>query len=261
MTRSSGPRKTANLSESIHHQLNMYALAAGAAGVSLVALAQLAEANIVYTSSHIHINPKTGTVWLDLNHDGIRDFRFNAASLLTHSGFFRSSLVVTPVQQPNRVWAVHTNHGYTCAAALPPGSIVGPRSPFQPGHSHMTMARASGETSVGSATLCPWVHVSQAYLGLKFVVKGKIHFGWARVKMVAGSGFPAVITGYAYETTPFKAIITGKTKGPEDESGVDQLNPSSLTAPTPETAPLGLLALGSPGLSIWRRKESVGATQ
>jgi hypothetical protein len=32
MKRLSGPRTTANLSESVHHQLNMYALAATAAG-------------------------------------------------------------------------------------------------------------------------------------------------------------------------------------------------------------------------------------
>jgi hypothetical protein len=51
MKRSSGPRKTANFSRSIHQQLNMYALAAGAAGVGVLALAQPAEAKIVYTAN------------------------------------------------------------------------------------------------------------------------------------------------------------------------------------------------------------------
>jgi hypothetical protein len=37
MKRSSGPRKTADLSKSVHQQLSMYALAAGAAGVSALA--------------------------------------------------------------------------------------------------------------------------------------------------------------------------------------------------------------------------------
>jgi hypothetical protein len=36
MKRVSGPRKTANLSESVHQRLNMCALAAGAAGVSSI---------------------------------------------------------------------------------------------------------------------------------------------------------------------------------------------------------------------------------
>jgi len=39
MNHSSGPRKTANLSKSTHQQLTMYALAASAAGVTLLALA------------------------------------------------------------------------------------------------------------------------------------------------------------------------------------------------------------------------------
>ena len=37
MRRSTGPRKTANLSESIQKRLNMYVLVAGAAGVGMLA--------------------------------------------------------------------------------------------------------------------------------------------------------------------------------------------------------------------------------
>jgi len=114
------------------------------------------------------------------------------------------------------------------------------------------MARVSGETGVGSASLCPWVDVRQAYLGLKFVVKGKIHFGWARIKMIGGLGFPAVITGYAYETIPNKSIVTGKTKGP-DEISVEGMDSARTT---PESGTLGALAIGAPGLAIWRRKET-----
>jgi hypothetical protein len=36
MTHSSGPRKTANLSDSVHQQLNMHAIAAGAVGVGML---------------------------------------------------------------------------------------------------------------------------------------------------------------------------------------------------------------------------------
>jgi hypothetical protein len=72
MNRSSGPRKTANLSDSVHHQLNKYALAAGAAGVGALALAQPAGAKIVYTPAHIGIGLRK--VGIDLNHDGITDF-------------------------------------------------------------------------------------------------------------------------------------------------------------------------------------------
>jgi hypothetical protein len=53
MKRSSGPRKTASdLSESVHQQINMYAIAAAAAGVGVLAFAQPSEAKIVYPPAH-----------------------------------------------------------------------------------------------------------------------------------------------------------------------------------------------------------------
>jgi hypothetical protein len=63
MNRSSTPRKTACLSKSVHQQLNMYAIAAGAAGV--LALAGPAEAKIIYTQTHVVIgtNPPPTLVW------------------------------------------------------------------------------------------------------------------------------------------------------------------------------------------------------
>ena len=45
---SSRPRKTADLPDSIHQQLSMYAIAAGAAGVGVLAMAQSVEAKIIY---------------------------------------------------------------------------------------------------------------------------------------------------------------------------------------------------------------------
>jgi hypothetical protein len=57
MKRSS--RKMADLPESIHKQLNMYSLAAGAAGVSLLALAQPSAAKVVYRPTLVNIPPNT----------------------------------------------------------------------------------------------------------------------------------------------------------------------------------------------------------
>lgn len=59
------------LSNSTEHRASLYSMAAAAAGVSLMALASSAEAKVVITT-HISI-PVTGTVSLDLNHDGISD--------------------------------------------------------------------------------------------------------------------------------------------------------------------------------------------
>lgn len=63
--RSSAPSNTVSLSESVSHQLNMYVLAASAAGVGMLALAQPAEAKIVYTKAH-HVIGTDGVYLLDL---------------------------------------------------------------------------------------------------------------------------------------------------------------------------------------------------
>jgi hypothetical protein len=71
----------------------------------------------------------------------------------------------------------------------------------------------------------------------------------------------AVLAGYAYEAIPNKSIVTGKTKGLDDVSNVAQPSPAALHAPTHQPASLGLLAMGAPALSIWRRKEFAGFPQ
>jgi hypothetical protein len=63
----------------------------------------------------------------------------------------------------------------------------------------------------------------------------------------------ALLTGYAYETIPNKPIVTGETKGPDATTeGPDAM----LTAPTSRPLSLGLLAMGAPGISVRRRKET-----
>jgi hypothetical protein len=62
------------VSKSVHKRLDLYALAAGTAGVSVLALAPLAAGEIVYTPT----NQKIGfnvPFELDLNNDGIGDFQ------------------------------------------------------------------------------------------------------------------------------------------------------------------------------------------
>jgi hypothetical protein len=95
---------------------------------------------------------------------------------------------------------------------------------------------------------------------LKFTIKGKTHFGWARLNLTFTSKhlIDAVLTGYAYETIPGKAIVAGQTKGPDDSSIAPT---ASLAVPAREPATLGKLALGAPALSIWRREELAGAAR
>jgi hypothetical protein len=246
-------RPVCNLSQPINQRLNAYALAAGAAGVGMLALAHPAEAKIVYTSAHIPIVQDGGPVELDLNHDGINDFQFSNAytteRMRPPEGYHQSSLNVYPAQASNRVRAAVIK-GQTGAAALPAGKYVGPHSPFEPGQSELNMWACAGGTSGGGCG-GPWLKKKQAYLGLEFVIKGEIHFGWAHVQL-AGESSPTII-GYAYETIPNRPIITGQTKG-TNETNL-KVPEAALTVPARQPASLGLLALGSRGLPIWRRKD------
>ncbi len=80
----------------------------------------------------------------------------------------------------------------------------------------------------------PWLNVKNRYLGLKFIIKGKDHFGWARLTT---TGRIALLTGYAYETIPNKPIIAGKTKGPERHHG-STLQSRGLSSGIVETSPV-----------------------
>jgi hypothetical protein len=85
MRRSTRPREAVSLSKSVQHQVNMYALAASAAGVNMLALSQSADAKIVYTPAH-HLMRVNQSYNLDLNHDGTTDFRLtNKSSTFGHS--------------------------------------------------------------------------------------------------------------------------------------------------------------------------------
>jgi hypothetical protein len=227
------PRKTCSLPESVQQQLNMYALAASAAGVGILALAVPAEARIVYTSAH-HVIAEGSHYNLDLNHDGITDFTLQAQITHTtsYSGFFASLSAVPAAGNGVEGWT-----GYApWASALKAGGRIGSQQYF-PGK---VMALYCSPFCSGGPS-GSWVNVNKRYLGLKLKVGGKTHYGWARLNVtVQGSSIVGTLTGYAYETVPGKPIRAGETKD-DDEATV-------------QPASLGHLAQGASALSAWRSK-------
>jgi len=188
------PRTPSRLSDSIHHQLNLYALAAGAAGVGVLALAQPAEAKIIYTPAHITIGPHF-TYQLDLNRDGIYDFWiFNLSATTTP---WWDYVRAKPLNSGNGIW-VQGARG-TFAAALPAGVRVGAdKARFAGGTPLMAIGGYPGSSWTSSG---PWKNVSNRYLGLKFLIKRKPHYGWARLSVrIVKPYVYAALTGYAYET-------------------------------------------------------------
>jgi hypothetical protein len=235
----------ARLTTQLEKNLLAYAVAASAAGVGILALAQPTEAKIVCTHTHQKIS---GQFNLDVNHDGVVDFTFYVGYGDHNSGAF-----IDPLYQGNQVWGIGQY-----ASALFAGARIGPSGKFQKDHDIMASVGATG--CGASWSLGPWRNVTDRYLGLKFYsVNGDIHYGWARLSVTMRPKVTATLTSYAYQTIPNKPIIAGKTHGPDDMS-VEESD-AAVIKPTAEPATLGALALGARGLFIWRREESVASTR
>ena len=93
-------------------------------------------------------------------------------------------------------------------------------------------------------TIGPWRNVTTRYLGLKFKINGKFHYGWARLSVKA-------LKGQFLRSPPFSPVclralssvrrsrLTRPTNGPDDPEPVPSLN-----LLTPVAATLGAFATG-----------------
>jgi hypothetical protein len=218
-------RKTFRISDSLNRQLDTYARVASAAGVSVLALAGAAEAKVVYTETYqvTHTFP----LYIDLNHDGIKDFLMRTSFYKGSSGL-EIGLDVSGYRNANNVVAgrrLSSGSGYffSAASALRSGARIGPKGNFSV---RFPIMAAELFTGVGSqySDLGRWVGkgkgVTNRYLGLKFVIDGEVHYGWARLSVTLGhdrqvGDVSGTLTGYAYETIPGKPIIAGRITGPD----------------------------------------------
>jgi hypothetical protein len=162
---------------------------------------------------------------LDLNHDGLTDFVFanfwGLSSSFTHAGF--------SVNYSFRKNEVLAGTG-ACAVGVANGKTIGPNHGFRTVNAYLDAYGGSG-----SHVTCPWADEHVHYLGLKFSIQGKTHYGWARFQQQfrgGTQGLTLLLSGYAYESVPNKPIVAGKTKGAD-----------VVTMPL-DTGTLGHLALG-----------------
>src|SRR5580704_6820949 len=233
-------RKTFKISDSLNRKLNTYAQVASAAGVSVLALAGPSHAEVVYTETY-QVTHTSYPLYIDLSHDGIKDFLLRTTFYAGTTGL-EVGLVASGYHNTNNVVAGRrfSRSGYfvSAASALPAGARIGPKGNFSVPFPFMAEELFDG---VGSqySDLGLWVGkgagVKDRYLGLKFVVDGEVHYGWARLSVTLGhhrqfDDVSGTLTGYAYETVPDKPIVAGQITGPD------------VITMQPET--LGGLALG-----------------
>ena len=227
-------RKSFKISDSLNRQLNTYALAASAAGVSVLALARASEAKVVYTETH-QVTHADFPLYIDLNHDGIKDFLLRA-TYYAGTAYFKVGLDASGYRNNNAVAggrSSRSSYFFSAAYALPAGARIGPKRKFPVHHPFMAEELFNRVHTSQYSDLGPWAGkgkgVTDRYLGLKFVVGGEVHYGWARLSVTLGhhrqyGDVSGTLTGYAYETVPNKAIIAGQITGPN----VITLQPEAL---------------------------------
>jgi hypothetical protein len=239
MTESTNQRTKTAVHPKLEKSLAAYFAAIGAAGAGVLA-AQPAQAKVVYTPANTVISETQ----VDLNHDGVADFTIGLFP--GYYGTHTELMDATPLVQGN---AIRSNGGGAAVGFF--GVPVGPGQKFgTTSYSGHGVFMAGFFQYSHTSFFGPWANATNRYLGFKFLIDGQVHFGWARLTVSSING--AVLTGYAYETIPNKAIIEGHTSGPEK---ADAFAPANLLTPGAKPATLGMLARGADGLALWRREE------
>jgi hypothetical protein len=178
----------------------------------MLALARSAEAKIVYTTTHVVID-RVGHYNLQLNHSNITDFRIGIISSPHCADSCFQLLYVKPAtgsgQQVGYFGKSFTHEPF--ATPMKQGSVIAPKA-FLNSPVGADVMREVYSTLPAKG---PWYFVTNRYLGLKFKIGGKTHYGWARLNVGGFGSLVATITGYAYETIPNKPIVAGRTHGPD----------------------------------------------
>jgi hypothetical protein len=235
----------------LEKRLLSYVAAASAAGVGTLCCTPQAQAKVVFTDTWIPMGPGPMVTQLDLNNDGIADFQIsNAYGCSKYSTCV--TMKVRPQNASNAVWGTNRS-----ASVLGSGVKLGSRGKFQRGHEFMARELVF-ESAARYRSSGQWKQTTRGFLGLKFIIQGQVHFGWARLSVSATTrGMYGAISGYAYETEPNTPITTGQENSAAKKKSQKRKNshvsPAASTL-TESPGSLGMLAGGAPVL-MKRRDE------
>ena len=169
-----------------------------------------ANAQIVYTD----VNPDSSvacngnqncnlTYFLDLNNDGLVDFRINLGYYY-HNFNVRWVNIIDSV---GNAFAISTNG----AKKLFMNDTIGPSQTWQ--HDSLAYLRR-WSSAVNGSYLGEWIYETGKYLGLALNVSGLTYYGWVRLDVTvdASSGTCiCIIKDYAYNSIPNQPILAGQT--------------------------------------------------
>ncbi len=255
-----------SLSKSIDSRLKLYGMAAAAASVGLLALAEPAQSEVVITNKNIPIPAcnlalSPCSISLDLNGDGVNDFKLSLLSTSTAYGY-NAGTVFFRVTAHNGGGVMGTAGGKLgpYASALLRGAKIGASDHFLNGKDTIEETYFNDHTyfdAAGKRFYGKWGgNHPNRFLGVKFTIGGKTHYGWIRITVDSAIIRPftlmsATITEYGYETIANKSLGAGlaSTNAADDQA-------RAITE-TPSRASLGMLARGADALPMWRRENLV----
>jgi hypothetical protein len=247
------------LSEPLGQKLNAYGLAAGAAGVAVLACAMPAEGapvcKTLSTGLHhsnyfpLYLPGTTAAPFNIVQTTNSQLVTFTSYSIFSafwwNRGFFTpNSAAAKALLAPNGL-----------PADVASGAEIGPGGNFGKGGSYgmlFTYGRGRVFSVIGGGTKLKHrgnLNFSQDnYIGFEFSQAGAVHYGWARlsVSVIDGAHNKARLTvlsilGYGYESTANTAIGAGSCGAAEESD----LNAQPATSRDSYGASLGMLALGS----------------
>jgi hypothetical protein len=251
----SGPRSKSSLSETLDRRLKMYSLAASAAGVSILALALPADAEVVVTAKNLTVVAGS-PVYIEMTGVGKAN-----VEIVANSSRFYEALIIAPL--PGGEAAIHLSPlNIYDVSRLVPGAIVGPQIQFDTTGNDAVFAGFYSYTVCFSDTCVSGIYFlgvwpangSSAYLGLKFGIAGHIHYGWVRLSVTSLHPVAAKITAYGYETEPDTPIVVPPVP-PDDSDDNTKQEDQNVGKAYIGGRSLGMLALGAHELP--RREESL----
>jgi hypothetical protein len=254
-----------SLLKNIDNRLKVYGMAAAAASVGVFAMAEPAQSEVVITVKNIPIPQCSLTVSpcsvsLDLNGDGVNDFKLSLLSTQTAYGYYAGTNFLR-VTAHNGGGVMGTTGGKfgPYASALVRGAKIGASDHFLSGKVTIEDTCFTDHTyfEASKRFYGKWGGKQpNRFLGVKFKIGGKTHYGWLRITVNSTMIRPfalmsATITEYGYETIANKSLGAGLSSS---NSADDQAQAGANKSGAPS---LGMLAIGADGLALWRREEAL----
>ncbi len=195
---------------------------------AFLAAAKESDAQIIYTDVNPDFHSQNGYFNLDLNNDGIVDFKISA-TLDFSSSYYSSSSAFSFYTLKFSVKSLGNNKIVIDTLQFPKAmyqqEIISSNNQWGINETLFLSTRASfywnGNGGAGSGTWGNWNTQSEKYLGLNLKVATTNYYGWARI--IVDEGFTKFLTlkDYAYNNIPEQPINSGE---------VDCNNSTNITA-------------------------------